>query len=460
MQISVINKIESRMNPIPKSNINKIVWPAITSPQGAAQLALMYQLEQSEWWTPDEIKQQQFRQLDVLLHHAFNTTNFYHERLKQIGFDENTKVTPDIFSQIPLLQREDIQSSLPDMCSRQMPKTHGKVTVVKTSGSTGKPVKIYKTSVAQAFWQAFTLRDSLWHKRDFSKKHGVIRAGIKSQSKSGWGHASDLLFVTGSLAALNIKENIHTQIKWMQENDPYYLLSYPSNLREMARICIDSVIKFPGLSEIRTLGESVPDEVRDICRQAWGVAIKDMYSSNEIGYMALQCPEHEHYHIMSEGVLLEVLNDDNQACKPGEIGKIVVTDLHNFATPIVRYEILDYAEVGEPCACGRGLPVLKRIMGRRMNMLKMPDGTGKWPVFRDSEWFGISQIRQFRIIQKEIDLLLIKLAVNENFDTSYENKIIDIIHKGLGYPFHIKFEYVSEIEKKKNLKFDFFVSEL
>jgi phenylacetate-CoA ligase len=448
------------MNPIPKSNIHKIIWPAIVPPQGTAQLALMYQLEQSQWWTPEEIEQQQFRQLNVLLHHAFNTTNFYHERLKQIGFDEHTKVTPEIFSKIPLVHREDIQSELSNMCSRRMPKTHGKVSVAQSSGSTGKPVTIYTTGVSQAFWHAFTLRDNLWHKRDFSKKQGVIRAGIKSQTGSNWGHLSDLVFETGPLAALDIKEDIHAQIKWIKENDPYYLLSYPSNLREMARICIESGIKFPGLGEIRTLGETVSEEVRDICRQAWGVDIKDMYSSMEIGYMALQCPEHEHYHIMSEGVLLEVLNDNNAPCKPGEIGKVIVTDLHNFATPVIRYEILDYAEVGEPCACGRGLPVLRRIMGRQRNMLRMPDGTAKWPAFTPMKWPGSSQIRQYQIVQKKIDQLLIRLIVQKTFNTDHEKQIAEIIEKRTGYPFQIKFEYPKQIDKAKNFKFDTFISEI
>jgi phenylacetate-CoA ligase len=101
----------------------------------------------------------------------------------------------------------------------------------------------------------------------------------------------------------------------------------------------------------------------------------DMYTCQEAGYLALQCPDHPHYHVQSENVLLEVVDDQGLPCAPGEVGRVLVTSLNNFATPLIRYEIGDYAEVGAACSCGRGLPVLKRIMGRYRNLLTLPDGT-------------------------------------------------------------------------------------
>jgi phenylacetate-CoA ligase len=96
--------------------------------------------------------------------------------------------------------------------------------------------------------------------------------------------------------------------------------------------------------------------------EAWGVPVIFIYSRAEIGVMALQCPQNDHLHVQSENVRLEVLDDDNMPCQPGETGRVVVTPLHNYQTPLVRYEIGDYAEVGEACSCGRGLPVLIRIL--------------------------------------------------------------------------------------------------
>ena len=116
----------------------------------------------------------------------------------------------------------------------------------------------------------------------------------------------------------------------------------------------------------------------DETMEAWGVPLSDMYSGREVGYLALQCPQHDHYHVMSEGNFLEVLGDDGRPCQPGETGRVVVTTLHNYVMPLIRYEIGDFAEVGEPCPCGRGLPVLTRILGRQQNMLTLPTGESRW----------------------------------------------------------------------------------
>ena len=118
-----------------------------------------------------------------------------------------------------------------------------------------------------------------------------------------------------------------------------------------------------------------------------------MYSSQEVGYIALECPTGESYHVQAENVLVEVLDDQDRPCSPGDVGRVVVTALHNFATPLLRYDIGDYAEVGAPCPCGRGLPALRRIMGRQRNMALLPTAAAagrrsswraptKWPTFR------------------------------------------------------------------------------
>ncbi len=446
------------MPKVPKSIVENIVWPALLGPQDSILLATMYQLQQTQWWSPEELQQQQFQQIHQLLCHAFRTTAFYRERLGRIGFDSRNRVDSAFFSTIPILHREDIQSHLRRMISSNVPKSHGRQGSLESSGSTGKPVRVHSTYLSHLFWQAFTLRDHFWHNRDFSRKHANIRVGAPSRTAQRWGSATKM-FHTGPSLSLDIKVSMDEQIKWVRENAPYYLLSYPSNLREMARRCLETRTTFPALGEIRTFGETVTDDIRDICRQAWGVDIKDMYSAMEIGYLALQCPECEDYHVMAEDVLVEILDNQGRPCRPGEIGRVVITDLHNFATPLIRYDILDYAEVGELCPCGRGLPVLKRIMGRQRNMMKMPDGSMKWPSFSPRKWPGAERIRQLQIIQKEIDLFYIRLEVDTELSAAEEKEIADIIQQRAGFSLRVEFEYTAAIPPAKNYKFDFFKSE-
>ena len=106
----------------------------------------------------------------------------------------------------------------------------------------------------------------------------------------------------------------------------------------------------------------------------------DTYSSQEVGVIAIECPQGDGYHAMSEGLVVEVLRDDGEPCAAGETGHVVVTDLTNFATPLIRYDLADLAEAAGPCACGRGLPRIRRILGRERNLLRLPDGRRFWPL--------------------------------------------------------------------------------
>ena len=124
-----------------------------------------------------------------------------------------------------------------------------------------------------------------------------------------------------------------------------------------------------------------------------------MYSTQEVGYITLQCPKSEHHHVQAEGVFIEILDDNGSPCRPGEMGKVIATPLHNLAMPLIRYDVGDYAEFGEPCPCGRGLPVLRRIMGRSRNLLRLPSGERIFPYFHDGLFREIAPVRQFQVVQ-------------------------------------------------------------
>jgi phenylacetate-CoA ligase len=129
--------------------------------------------------------------------------------------------------------------------------------------------------------------------------------------------------------------------------------------------------------------------------------------------------------------------------------------------PLIRYEILDYAEVGEPCPCGRGLPVLKRIMGRARNIIHLPDGTRHWPSFPASAWTHIGPIRQIQMVQKELDLILVRLAVeNGRLNPEQERSLLEALRRTLGHPFRMNVEYLDEIARSANFKYEDFVCEI
>ncbi len=446
-----------------KSSAPKVIWPALPTPEGASMLAVLFQLESSQWHTGEELLALQRRQLAKVLAHAIATVPFYRERFQDIRIRCLEDFTWEEWQQLPLLTRRDVQKAGQRLLSETVPEGHGSLNRLQTSGSTGTPITAYGTDVSQLFWRVFGLRDHLWHRRDFSAKHAVIRyaPGLKpGEARQGpnWGQSTAPVFATGPLAIMAILTDVATQAQWLMEQAPGYLLSYPSNILALAQLFRKKNWQLPSLKEVRTIGESVGEDVRKICREVWGVPIKDMYSSQEIGYIALQCPEYEHYHVQSETVLVEVLDDDNLPCPPGGIGRVVVSTLNNFAMPFIRYELGDYAEVGESCPCGRGLPVLTRILGRRRNMLTAPDGRTYWPSFPASTWAHIAPVRQLQIIQADLQRLTVNLVVDRQLLPDEERRLIDGLRANLPYPFQVSLCFVERIERSRSGKYEDFVS--
>ncbi|MCW5606054.1 MAG: hypothetical protein KIT18_16045, partial [Burkholderiales bacterium] len=139
---------------------------------------------------------------------------------------------------------------------------------------------------------------------------------------------------------------------------------------------------------------------------------------------------------------------------------IVVTALHNFAMPLVRYEIGDYAEVGPPCPCGRGLPVLKRIIGRARNMLVTRDGKRLWPAFGSRRLAQIAPVLQHQFVQKSHDMMEARLVTVSPLTPEQERELRDHILSRLPAGFSVRFAYCESIPRSAGGKFEDFISEV
>jgi phenylacetate-CoA ligase len=435
------------MNEMQKSALPEIAWPPIPSDQAASLLALLSYLEQSQWWPGDRLLASQLRQAEILLRHARQTTAYYGAKLS--GFDLSGPSDLARWMEIPLLTRSDIQSAGDALVSRQLPPSHGKVFTTQTSGSTGQPVVVHGTDLTQHFWNVLTIREHLWHRRSLDGVHAIIRV-LENAPKEGrenpdWGAPFNLIWRTGPSAMLNLVTEVNLQMSWLKNLNPRYLLTHPSNLSALLELFETSGERLPALSQVRSIGETLTPEIREACKRVWDVPVIDIYSSQEAGYIALQCPDGDCYHVQSENLLVEVLDDGGMPCSPGETGQVVVTTLHNFAAPLIRYAIGDYAEVAEPCRCGRGLPVIRRIMGRRRNLITLPTGERFWPVFGIRKFREIAPVCQYQIIQTTLERLEIRLVVEIPLTEEQEQRLQDVIRAAVGYPMKISFIYPDEI---------------
>lgn len=451
-------------------------WSGNAQARANALRTLQRRLTASQWLSPEEIEHSQGQKIAALLTHAATHSPYYKRLLGTLSPAASRHPLQGL-REIPLLRRETLQSHYAELCTH-WPAKHGRVTEQHTSGSTGQPVRVRRTDLCQMFWLALTLRDHLWHRRDFTGTLAAIRVmeqlpgkppNNQAKSFAAWGEAVNVHSPSGPLHVLPVSTDVVSQAKWLASTNPDYLLSYPSNLVELLRVAEAEKLTFPRLREIRTIGETVTESLREAVTRLPGVTLTDLYSSKELGVIALQCPESGLYHVQSESVFVEVLNEHDEPCQSGEVGRVIVTDLHNYALPLIRYEIGDYAEAGPACSCGRGLPTLRRILGRRRNMAVLPTGQRLWPYIpkhRIRE--AMPGLQQWQLVQTAVQLIEVHLVEESERrecgteqHRAQENALAGVIREALGYPFELQFYYHAEaLDKASGGKFEEFVCEV
>jgi phenylacetate-CoA ligase len=213
----------------------------------------------------------------------------------------------------------------------------------------------------------------------------------------------------------------------------------------------------PALEEIRLMSEPVDAGLEEQFRSAWGVRITDIYSANENGKIAMRCREHENLHVQPEGIFVEILNDRGGRCVADESGEVVLTSLHNLATPLIRYRIGDYATVGEPCGCGRASLVIRRVLGRVKNLAVAPDGKRYYPISL-YKIRAVAPIRQSQWVQTARDAIELRAVLDRPLTAAETQKAIETVRETLGHPYRVRVVTVTEIPRGPTGKFEEFLS--
>lgn len=415
-------------------------------------LCLLHQLEESQWLAPPALAELQATQLDALLAHAYETVPFYRAHW-------GSRPTARDFGTLPPLTRRQLQASFELLRSNAVPPSHGALSEAATSGSTGAPVRVLQTGLTGLYWKAIGLRDHAWHARDLLCKLASIRTLAPSGRAVNWGAATFKLIETGTAVSFEEERERDEQLRWLEAEQPDILLTHASNAFALAKrsLSLGGQIR---LREVRTFGDALDPAAHDVCARAWGAKVTDMYSATEIGYLALQCPQHRHYHVQSEDVIIEVLDDAGRPCAPGETGRVVVTALHNFAMPLIRYAIGDMAEMGRPCACGRSLPVLNRIVGRTRNLMRTPAGRTYWPYLGSTELAYLAPIRGHQFVQKAIDRVEARLITDVPLTAEQEARVRKHFLSHLPEGIRLDVSYVASFPGSNGGKYEYFISEL
>ena len=442
-----------------RSAVGDIEWPPVLTGHAASLYALLGELDRTPLLSDAQFAAAQGRQLQALARYANQHSRYFRERLQRCGLNPDALRDTAALRALPVMTRQEVQSNDSALRCALVPESHGPIHETGTSGSLGQPVIVQRTGITQLFWNAFTVREHRWQQRDLGARFAAIRTDLPQEGiqVDDWGAPLNLLYRTGPAFAMASNRPIDAQIAWLDSVAPRYLLTYPTNLSELLDRWEARGRGLAGLAQIRTIGETVTDAMRERARNVLGVPIADTYSSQELGTIAIQSATDAFYHVMAENYIVEILDEAGEPCAEGETGRVIVTDLHNYAMPLVRYETGDYAQPGPPGRGPRGLPTLRRIMGRKRNMIVI-DGTRRWPSLNAHRYREVAPIEQYQIVQTAAEAIEVRL-VCAPLTPAQERALGDLILDALEHPFALTFRYFAQrIPLGRTGKFEEFMS--
>jgi phenylacetate-CoA ligase len=327
-----------------------------------------------------------------------------------------------------------------------------------SSGSTGEPLFYYTTKDAYSMNLAASLRGWYWMGYRLGDKYIKLSQNprvipIKRlQDKM----SRNLYLATNPL----IDSNFEFILKEIESYKPKIIRCYPDPLLFLARYKQQHrEFNYKPLA-ITTTGNTLHSQTRLEIEIAFGCKIFDSYGC-EGNSTVFECPTHTCYHSAEEYGISEVVNENGSPINSG-VGRLISTDLWNYAHPFIRYDTQDLVEISdEPCSCGRKHLRINKIIGRDNDILVAPNGR-KFIVHNFTGFFQTDHkevnrsIDQFQIVKKD-SIVIFRMVVNQRFSKS----IADYIQKYWGNEMktNVKVEIVENIPLTTSGKRRFIINE-
>ena len=425
---------------------------ALDYARGTRTMACLSELEKSQWWSRDEILELQGERLRRLVSHAYNNVPYY----RQI-FDERGVKPSDIrhsgdLAKLPILTKQLIRSNFDGVQARNV-SAKEKI-LLCTGGSTGEPLKFHTTKEDQLNWGfARGQRALMWlGYRMGDKVLQVRRLPPYSSAMQKLRRRTTNLFRRILLFdPLDMSDaTMQLWARKLEEFQPKFIIGYPSAVYLLGRFIRKGADLSFTPKTIIAGGEQLYDYQRDFFREVFRCETYGHYSSWEAHNIATECPEYAGYHIAAEDLVIEVVDDRGEPAPAGVTGRVLITNLHNYAMPFIRYDIGDSGTVSEQlCPCGRGLPLLVELNGRTVDIIVTRSGRAVTGMALWWNFLSLLGVSQFQIVQQGHDTVLVKLVMDREYTQEHIDRLAEEIRAQfgpvLGEDVHIQARVVARI---------------
>lgn len=409
----------------------------------------------------DELVELQSSALKQLMMHADQHSPFHHLRFKEACINPAAIQSPNDLLALPLLTKGDIRKNYAQIAN----DTNGPLWIKTTGGSTGEPLRFAYTKESYEWRVAMSKRGYSWAGALPGSKQAYIwgvqlgKIDRKTQLKEQLHHFVDR---QQYFNCFDFDERAMAKcLMELNQFKPVTVIGYTNPLYNLALFIGDnSRIKFTPKGII-CAAEKVHPYQREAIERVFGAKVFNTYGSREFMLIAAECEKHEGLHISAENLIVEIIKDDGTPAKEGETGRIIVTDLHNYGMPFIRYEIGDLGvATTKTCSCGRGLPMIADVVGRSLDVIRTPEGKIVPGEFFPHLIKDFTDVARFQVIQEKLDLLIIKLVPTTELSDNTKKRIDSEVRKVTGPTIDINYEIVSDIALTATGKYRVTVSKL
>jgi len=420
------------------------------------QKGLLEQIDnlcRTQYYSESELKALQEEKLRRLISHAYQNTPFYRHLFNKIKIKPHDIRTIEDLHKLPILSKSIVRENMNNLIIRN----NEKISFRKTSGSTGIPLRICTNRDARLIEQALFYRFLFnlgyqWGDSTLTIWGGMAFASGLSKLRK---KISRMLFNGKFVDAYRLSDDvIESTLMYIKNNPPKILEGYASAVYLLALEAMRRNIQVK-IPIVLTSAEILFSFQRKIIEEAFKAQVFNFYGCGEVNSIAFECVAHNGLHVASEHVILEILDDGGRPTN--DTGRVVITNLDNYAMPLIRYENGDLAKwKNGKCTCGCATPRLEKLEGRVYDFIEGPNGVKVHAAFfarciiGELDFARKYFIKEFRIIQKEIDNLCWEFVTSNNNEIAIDdiNKLKTKTKEYLG-DMKIEIKYVKGIPTTK-----------
>ena len=417
-------------------------------------------LERTQWLGREELERLQRRKLAALLRTAFHHSPWHAERIRAADLDVDAdEITLQDFRRLPLMAKHDARTNMARIRWRDCP---GGAFRYNTGGSSGEPLTFYYGRWRQASDAAGRMRARRWWGVEPGEREVYLwGAPVELAKTDRIKTVRDRLLNQVVLNAFAMSPaNMDVYLGALQAFRPRCLYGYASSVALLAAHARDKRVKLrlPELRVVCTTGEPLYPHQRALITEVFGVPAANEFGSRDIGFTAHETP-HGQMLLMSESILLEVLDGQGRPVAAGELGEAVMTGLCSEAQPFLRYRTGDMVRLSsEACREGRGLHLIEEVSGRSTDFVLRSDGTIMHALAVIYVLRAVEGIREFKLVQHTLRAVEVLVVPTAQWDEHARARLLAGLSARLGGEVRIEVRLVERIAAEASGKYRYVVS--